>query len=81
MILNRPYPRQPINNVYELPSTEQKIKYLHAYDGLPTKAIWFKAVKLGNYNKWPGLKIIATNKFSQNQRKPRKDICDRQKKK
>ena len=38
-----------INNVYELPSTEQVIRYLHACAGFPTKTTWIKAIQIGNY--------------------------------
>ena len=33
-----------INNVYELPSIEQAVRYLHATAGHPTKHTWLKAI-------------------------------------
>jgi hypothetical protein len=43
--------REPgtINNVYELPSISQAIRYLHGAAGYPTKSTWLKAIRKGNY--------------------------------
>ena len=41
------------NNVYDLPSINQTVKYLHAAAGFPVAEIWIKAIKAGNYNTWP----------------------------
>jgi hypothetical protein len=50
-------PRQPskqaqkclrqANSVYDLPSTEQAIKWMHAVCGYPVKLTWLKATKAG----------------------------------
>ena len=42
-----------INNVYDLPSIEPEIRYLHGAAGFPTKATWLKAIRNGNYLTWP----------------------------
>jgi hypothetical protein len=52
-------PRQPsknarqvleqANSVYDLPSTEQAIKWMHAVCGYPVKSTWLKAIKAGNF--------------------------------
>jgi hypothetical protein len=52
-------PRQPskqarkclrqANSIYDLPSTEQAIKWMHAVCGYPVKSTWLKAIKAGNY--------------------------------
>ena len=34
-----------LHNVYELPSLEATIRYLHAAAGFPPKATWLKAVQ------------------------------------
>eukprot|EP00804_Cyclotella_cryptica_P009774 CCRYP_013229-RB/>CCRYP_013229-RB protein AED:0.40 eAED:0.41 QI:0/0/0/1/0/0/3/0/222 len=47
------------NNVYDLPSTKQAIKWLHAMCGYPVKSSWMKAIKEGNFHGWPLL--MATN--------------------
>jgi hypothetical protein len=36
------------SNVYDLPSTERVIRYLHAAAGFPTKSMWLKAIKSGS---------------------------------
>ncbi len=41
------------NSVYDLPSTEQAIKWMHAIRGYPVKSTWLKAIKAGNYAGWP----------------------------
>ena len=51
-----------IGNVYELPSIEQTIWYLHAAAGFPTKTTWLKAIRKGNYNTWPLLTVKNVNK-------------------
>jgi hypothetical protein len=40
------------NSVYDLPSTEQAIKWMHAVCGYPVKSTWLKAIKAGNYVEW-----------------------------
>jgi hypothetical protein len=51
------------NNVYDLPSTEQAIRYLHACAGFPTKATWLKAIAKGFYSTWPLLTTKNVNKY------------------
>ena len=41
------------NSVYDLPSIEEAIKWMHAVCGYPVKLTWIKAVKVGNYMGWP----------------------------
>ena len=45
--------KESLNNVFDLPSTEQTIRYLHACAGFPTKRTWIKAIKKGNFIGWP----------------------------
>jgi hypothetical protein len=40
---------QQANSVYNLPSTKQTIKWMHAVCGYPVKLTWLKAIKAGNY--------------------------------
>ena len=42
-----------VHNMYELPSMEQMVRYLHAAAEHPTKETWLKAIAKGNYNSWP----------------------------
>ena len=46
------------NSVYDLPSTEQAIKWMHAVCGYPVKSTWLKAIKAGK--KFRGCKICKT---------------------
>jgi hypothetical protein len=46
---------QKANSVYDLPSTEQAIEWMHAICGYPVKLTWIKAIKAGNYVGWPML--------------------------
>ena len=52
------------NSVYDLPSTEQAIKWMHAVCGYPVKSTWLKAVKAGNYVGWPMLTEHNVKKYS-----------------
>jgi hypothetical protein len=66
-------PRQPTkrarialeqaNSVYDLPSTEQAIRWMHAVCGYPVKSTWLKAVKAGNFVGWPLLTEQNINKY------------------
>jgi hypothetical protein len=44
---------QHANCVYNLPTTEQAIKWMHVVCGYPVKSTWIKAVKAGNFIGWP----------------------------
>jgi hypothetical protein len=46
---------QQANSVYDLPSTKQAIKWMHAICGYPIKATWLKAIKARDYVGWPML--------------------------
>jgi hypothetical protein len=45
--------KERVNNVYDLPSINQTVKYLHAAAGFPTKETWLKAINAGNFTTWP----------------------------
>eukprot|EP00956_Cyclotella_meneghiniana_P020709 scaffold36896_cov36-Cyclotella_meneghiniana.AAC.1 len=51
------------NSVYDLPSTEQAIKWIHAVCGYPVKTTWLKAIKAGNYVGWPLLTVKNVTKY------------------
>ena len=51
------------NSVYDLPSTEQAIKWMHAVCGYPVKSTWLKAIKAGNFIGWPMLTATNVNKY------------------
>jgi hypothetical protein len=55
--------REYIHNVYELPSLEPTIRYLHAAAGFPPKSTWLKAVRQGNYSTWPLINVKSIAKY------------------
>lgn len=54
---------QQANSVYDLPSIEQAIKWMHAVCGYPVKSTWIKAIKAGNFTGWPLLTEKNVNKY------------------
>jgi hypothetical protein len=54
---------QQANSVYNLPSTKQAIKWMHAVCGYPVKSTWLKAIKAGNYMGWPMLTECNVHKY------------------
>ena len=52
-----------VNNVYELPSTQQVVRFLHAALGFPVKSTLIKAINHGNLATFPGLTVASVNKF------------------
>ena len=51
------------NSVYDLPSVEQGVKWMHAVCGYPVKSTWLKAIKAGNFQGWPLLNERNANKY------------------
>ena len=51
------------NSVYDLPSIEQAIKWMHAVCGFPVKSTWLKAIKAGNFIGWPLLTERNVSKY------------------
>jgi hypothetical protein len=54
---------QEANSMYDLPTTEQAIKWLHAVCGYPVKSMWLKAIKAGNFVGWQLLTEKNVNKY------------------
>ena len=54
------------NSVYNLPSTEQAVKWMHAVCGYPVKSTWLNAIKAGNFVEWPILTKCNVNKYYPN---------------
>jgi hypothetical protein len=54
---------QQANSIYNLPSTKQAIKWMHAVCGYPVKSTWLKAIKAGNYVGWPMLNERNIQKY------------------
>jgi hypothetical protein len=55
--------QQYLHNVYELPSVEPTIQYLHGAAGFPTKASWLKAICKGNYISLPLINVKNVAKY------------------
>jgi hypothetical protein len=51
------------NSVYNLPSTKQAIKRMHAVCGYPVKSTWLKAIKAGSYVGWSMLNERNLQKY------------------
>jgi hypothetical protein len=49
--------------VYDLPSTEQAIRWILAVCGYPVKSTWLKAIKAGNFVSWPLLTEQNVSKY------------------
>ncbi|KAL7525390.1 hypothetical protein ACHAXR_000989 [Thalassiosira sp. AJA248-18] len=54
---------QQANSVYDLPTTEQAIRWMHAVCGYPVKSTWLAAVEAGNYVGWPLLTARNIKKY------------------
>jgi hypothetical protein len=62
-LLSRTNKEEYIHNVYELPSIEQTVRYLHAAAVHPSEDTWAKAVGCGNYNSWPLIDTKNVRKY------------------
>ena len=51
------------NNIYNLPSIEAVVRYLHATAGFPIKQTWCQAIAKGNYTTWLGLTLDVVRKY------------------
>ena len=49
--------------MYDLPSTDEAVKWMHAVCGYPFKSTWPKAIKAGNFTGWPMLTIHNLSKY------------------
>ena len=60
-------------NVYELPSTKEVVRFLHAALGFHTKATLLTAIQHGNFVTFPGLTKENVQNTFLNQMKQQKD--------
>ena len=51
------------NSVYDLPSTEEAVRWMHTTCGYPVKSIWLKAIKAGNFTGWPVISERTVSKY------------------
>ena len=61
-MIQHPFLIQSIFHVFELPSTKKTVAYYHAVAELPTKETWTYAIRVGNYDTWPGINVKAVKK-------------------
>ena len=54
---------ETINNVQNLPSKAEHVRYLHAALGFPTKETMLTAARAGFLTSWPSLNITTINKY------------------
>jgi hypothetical protein len=59
---DRPPTEEAIHNVYELKTSPELVRYLHAAAGFPTKPQWITAIKNKQYASWPGLSVDAVRR-------------------
>jgi hypothetical protein len=62
-LLSRTNKEEYIHNVYELPSIERAVRYLHAAAEHPPEDTWVKAVGCENYNLWPLVNTKNVRKY------------------
>ena len=55
--------RPEASNVYDLPSMEALVRYMHAAAGFLVRSTWLKAIKNGNFNSWTGLTYNNAAKY------------------
>ena len=63
IIIDRPNPGEAILHIFELPSTENTIKYMHAAARFPVKETGIRALQAGNYTTWSGLSVKSMRKY------------------
>ena len=54
---------QEANSVYDLPTIEEAIKWMHKVCGYPVKSTWVKSIKAGNFTGWQILKKSNVSKY------------------
>ncbi|KAL7542018.1 hypothetical protein ACHAWF_007069, partial [Thalassiosira exigua] len=56
-------PKEQVNNLFNLPSTEQRVDYIHACLGFPTKAAMLSATRAGRLLTIPFATVANINEF------------------
>ena len=73
LLFSKPDQAKAIHDMYELPSVERAVHYLHATAGFPTKATWLKAIRNGHYVSWPLITVKNVNKHFPESKETQKD--------
>ena len=74
-----PKPKETIQNVYELRTQREMVKYYHAAAGFPVKATWVKAIANNQYASWLGLTVEAAERHFPESLETRKGHMRKQK--
>ncbi len=53
--------QEKVNNVYNIPSIKEAIRYLHEAAGFPVKETWVEAIRAGNLITWLGITVKTVN--------------------
>ena len=51
------------NNVHEIKTQTELVRYYHAAAGFPTRPSWLATIRNGHYETWPGLSAAAAAKY------------------
>ena len=73
-----PKPKETIQNVYELRTQQEMVRYYHAAAGFPVKATWIKAIVNDQYASWPGLTVEAVERHFPESLETQKDQMRKQ---
>ncbi len=68
-------PPEAINNVYELKTQPELVRYYHAAAGFPTKPTWIQAINNRQFASWPGLTAKAVKKHYPEPEETQKGHC------
>ena len=60
---NLPLPSEAIDHVYEIPSIDPAVRYMHAAASSPIKSTWLKSIRRGNYLSWPLIDVKNVNDY------------------
>ena len=71
-------PKEQVNNLFNLPSTEQRVAYIHACLGFPTKAAMLSAARAGRLLSIPFATVANINKFYPETKETPKGHLDQQ---
>ena len=61
-LIQQPDHQQALN-VYDLPTIEEAVRWMHASCGYPVKSTWIKAIKAGNFLGWPIINIRTVSTY------------------
>ena len=51
------------HSVYDLPSVEALVRYMHAAAGFPVRYTWIRSIQKRNFATWPGLTYYNAAKY------------------